>query len=272
MTLPDFLVIGAQRAGTTWLDNMLRTHPAIRMSRNRKEVHFFDQNYDKGIDWYGSFFEAEGSDSVRVGETTPHYLYHPEVPSRVAEVLPEAQLVAILRDPIGRAFSQYGHNVKSKGWTLSFEEAIEEDPQLLERGKYMDQLRRFLPYFGRDQLLVMIFEEVTREPESGARALGQFLGVNPDRFSSNLPQANASYVPRFARSYAAARSVGRTLRRTGLDAVVEGVKRVGAPRIFGTRGRLDPMSDLTRARLGDYFAHDREELEDFLGRRISLWA
>jgi len=271
VTLPDFLVIGAQRAGTTWLDDTLRSHPAIRMARHRKEVHFFDQHFDNGAEWYRSFFESDGNPASRVGETTPHYLYHHETPGRIAGLIPDCQFIAILRNPIDRAFSQYGHNVKSKGWTISFEEALEAEPQLLERGRYMQQLRRFLQFFDRDQLLVLIFEEVTGDLAPATRDLGRFLDVDPDQFSWPLSRTNASYVPRFGRSYAAARSAGRALRRTGLDSVVEGVKRAGIPQIFGSRGNLAPMNDTTRALLYSYFAPARLELEGFLGRRISVW-
>ena len=272
VTLPDFLVIGAQRAGTTWLDNTLRTHPGIVMSEHRKEVHFFDQNFASGPEWYSSFFETANAPTARVGETTPHYLYHPDVPRRVAGLIPGCQLIAILRNPIDRAFSQYGHNVKSKGWTLSFEEAIEREPQILERGNYARQLQRWLQFFDRDQLFVCMFEEVIRDPDSAAVDLGRFLRVDPSEFSWSTSRANASYVPRFARSYAAARGLGRMLRRTGLDPVVEAIKKAGVPGIFGSRGEVAPMNARTRARLRDYFAPDRKELEDLLQREIRLWS
>jgi hypothetical protein len=271
VTLPDFLVIGAQRAGTTWLDDTLRSHPAIHMARHRKEVHFFDQNFDNGTEWYRSFFEADGDPAYRVGETTPHYLYHRETPGRIAGLIPDCHLIAILRNPVDRAFSQYGHNVKSKGWTISFEEAMEAEPQLLERGKYMEQLHRFLQLFERDQLLVLIYEEVTGDPAPATRDLGRFLDVDPDQFSWPLSRTNASYVPRFGRTYAAARSVGRGLRRTGLDPIVESAKKAGIPQMFGSRGQLAPMGDETRALLHAYFAPGIVELESFLGRRISVW-
>jgi hypothetical protein len=241
------------------------------MPRHRKEVHFFDQHYGNGIEWYSSFFEDGTGPAGRVGESTPNYLYHPETPTRIAGLLPDCQLIAMLRNPIDRAFSQYGHNVKSKGWTLSFEEAIAIEPQLLERGKYMRQLQRFLECFQRDRLLVLIFEEATGDPGAAALDLGRFLDVDAERFTRTLSRTNSSYVPRFARSYAAARSVGRVLRRTGFDSVVEIAKRSGVPRVFGSRGELAPMGDVTRTRLRTYFASDRLELEEYLGREIAVW-
>jgi len=271
MTLPDFLVIGAQRAGTTWLDETLRSHPEILMARHRKEVHFFDQNFDSGADWYGSFFTDIPERISRVGETTPHYLYHPDVAARVAALLPDCQLIAILRNPVDRAYSQYGHNVKSKGWAFSFEEALEREPQVLERGRYMHQLRRYLRFFPRDRLLVLILEEATRDARSATVEVADFLGVGAEGFVWPESKANASYVPRFARAYTAARSTGRMMRSNGLDVVVEGFKRAGIPRVFGSRGRLESMSDETRTELAAFYSSDRRELEDFLGREIALW-
>jgi hypothetical protein len=271
MVLPDFLVIGAQRAGTTWLDNALRSHPRVVMSQHRKEIHFFDQNFANGTAWYSSFFATDVSPTSRVGETTPHYLYHPDVPGRVAELIPDCQLIAVLRNPIDRAYSQYGHNVKTKGWTFSFEQAIESEPSLLERGNYAEQLGRFLRYFDQNRVLVAIFEEVTRDPDSAAVALGRFLGVDPGVFSWSPSGANASYVPRFSRSYAVARTAGRLLRRARLDAFVESIKEAGLPRMFGSRGELSPMSPATRQGLRSYYTADRRELEDILHRRIPAW-
>ena len=121
-------------------------------------------------------------------------------------------------------------------------------------------------------MLVCIFEEVTRDPDSAAVDLGRFLGVDAREFIWSTSRANASYVPRFAQSYAAARGLGRMLRRAGLDPVVEAIKKAGIPDIFGDRGDVAPMNATTRARLRAYFAPDREALEDLLRREIRLWS
>ncbi len=102
MTKPDFLIIGTQRGGTTSLFSLLSAHPGIFMPEE-KEVHYFDLNYEKGIDWYTAKFPAHPRETkVISGEASPYYLYHPHVPARVAKDLPEVKLIALLRDPVNR--------------------------------------------------------------------------------------------------------------------------------------------------------------------------
>ena len=114
MTLPNFLVIGAQRGGTTLLHRVLDRHPEVYVPQRRKEVHFFDWYYDRGADWYAGFFPCEQADEYRaVGEVTPDYLFDPHAPGRIRAVLPHCRFVASLRDPIQRAFSWYSFQLRS---------------------------------------------------------------------------------------------------------------------------------------------------------------
>ena len=107
MTKPDFLIIGTQRGGTTTLFSLLSAHPGIFMPEE-KEVHYFDLNYQKVIDWYTEKFSTSVKASTAItGEASPYYLYHPHVPARVAKDLPEVKLIVLLRDPVDRAYSNY---------------------------------------------------------------------------------------------------------------------------------------------------------------------
>ncbi|HEV2894458.1 MAG TPA: sulfotransferase, partial [Actinomycetota bacterium] len=138
--LPDYLIIGAQRAGTTSLHRYLIQHPGVRTTLRTKGVHFFDTAYGRGMSWYASRFPTKLTAwyvarrhgvELRTGEASPYYLFHPHVPARVAEHLPQVRLIALLRDPVGRAYSHYQHEVARGFETLSFEEAIEAEPARL---------------------------------------------------------------------------------------------------------------------------------------------
>lgn len=274
VTLPDFLVIGAQRAGTTWLDNMLRTHQQIFLPSFRKEVHFFDDFYSKGIDWYERFFpDPEEATSYRaVGETTPRYLYDPQVPGRIAQVIPRCRLIAMLRDPVDRAYSQYSLSVKDEGESKTFEEALEANSELIQRGWYSHQLERFLARFEAHQLLVCIFEEAVEDPVVELGKIGAFLDVDPSGFDEDVERANYSYVPRFRRSYSVARRFGVELRRLGLDRTVEVAKKLRVDRAFGDRGQLPPMEQSTRDRLRATFRPEVKRVERLLGRPVPAWS
>jgi hypothetical protein len=230
--LPSFLIIGAQRGGTTSLLDALRRHPDVTgptagedFVRLRKEVHFFDQRFENGIDWYRSFFPLEarrrlarlrGRDLV-AGESSPYYLFHPEVPARVAETLPDVKLIAMLRNPVERAYSHYQHKKRLGREKHSFEEALAAEDRRLagddeliltdhryrrhhfhrayfRRGLYAEQLERWLAHFPREQLLVIRSEDFFDRPEVTYAEVLEFIGVRP--WHGDFRHRNkASYAP-----------------------------------------------------------------------------
>ena len=206
--LPDYLIIGAQRAGTTSLHRYLIQHPGVRTTLRTKGVHFFDTGYGRGMSWYASRFPTKLTAwyvarrhgvELRTGEASPYYLFHPLVPGRVAEHLPRVKLIALLRDPVGRAYSHYQHEVARGFETLSFEEAVEAEParlageeermlaeplyhsfehqhhSYLARGRYAEQLERWLARFDERQLLVLSSERFFAEPEQTFARVLEFL-------------------------------------------------------------------------------------------------
>src|SRR5438067_227401 len=129
--LPDFLIIGTQRGGTTSLYHYLKTHPCVE-SATTSDTHFFDKKFSKGLGWYRGHFptwmekyyaQMRGQRFV-TGEASSSYLFHPHVPKRVVQVLPHVKLIVLLRNPVDRAYSQYYHAIELGHETLSFEEAI----------------------------------------------------------------------------------------------------------------------------------------------------
>ncbi|MCW8840753.1 MAG: sulfotransferase domain-containing protein [Gammaproteobacteria bacterium] len=198
--LPDFIIIGAQKAGTTSLFKYLSMHHALQPSITTKELHFFDSNYDKGEKWYRSNFPVVEENTLCY-EASPSYLLHPCVPERAAAMLPEAKLIVLLRNPVYRAYSSYQHQVRAGRETLSFEEALaqeelrvaEEKERLLhdpafiakkfrhfsyaERGMYVQQIKRWLNYFSREQMLILESEQFWQSPETTFSRIFEFLGV-----------------------------------------------------------------------------------------------
>jgi hypothetical protein len=274
MTHPGFLVIGAQRAGTTWLDRHLRAHPAVYLPERRKELHFFDRYYERGPEWYGSFFPSvtESARYRAIGEITPMYLFDPATPERVRRDLPDCRLIAILRNPVDRAYSQYALAVRDVGETAPFEEFLEANPDAIERGFYARQLGRYFERFPRDRLLVLMFESVMGDPVPALRRVADFLDIDPDAFRDvSSEKVNASYQPRHPRLRAAVRKMGEALRELNLDWCVNAAKEIGVPHMFGNEGPLPPLPEETRRRLTLRFEADVEELERMLGTDLSGW-
>src|SRR5436190_128677 len=155
---PDFIGIGAQRTGTSWIYACLYEHPQICMPR--KEINFFsrDRNWSRGFEWYEGIF-AECRPAAIAGEFSTSYLPDPETPTRIRHRYPEVRLIVSLRHPVDRAYSNYLNDIVA-GEVLSgqgFQEALREHPEYVEAGRYAQHLRNYLDLFPREQLLVSIF-------------------------------------------------------------------------------------------------------------------
>lgn len=200
--LPDCIIIGAQRAGTSSLYRNLLQHPGIG-GATRKEVHYFDQNHHQGPNWYRSFFSppAPGEPPRLNVEATPYYLYHPAVPARVKALLPDARFIVLLRDPVERAWSDYLHSRQRGYEPLEFAAALDaeesrlrgEEERLLaephyashghrfhsyqSRGLYARQLSRWLEHFPRDRFLLLRAEDLYADTPAVTRRVLDFLGL-----------------------------------------------------------------------------------------------
>ena len=201
--LPDFLIIGAQRAGSSSLFAYVCAHPRVA-EPTHKEIHFFDNNWFRGLEWYRRYFPLRARMSGRItGEASPYYLFHPAVPARVAETLRDVRLIAVLRDPVERAYSAYQLARRQGHESLEFEEALarederlagEEERMLADahylsgphrrlsyrtRGLYADQLERWYEHVPREQLLVVRSEDLFADPAATLQTVFEFLGLEP---------------------------------------------------------------------------------------------
>ncbi|CAM3980872.1 sulfotransferase [Nocardiopsis rhodophaea] len=206
--LPTFLIVGAQRCGTTSLFKALIQHPHVVGPVLRKGVHYFDTSYDRGEDWYRGHFPTRAATRARgdrprveVGESSPYYLFHPLAAERIARDLPGVRVIVLLRDPVERAYSAHSHE-RARGFESEpFERALEleeerlageearlrADPDAyshshqhhayLGRGRYVEQLLRLEEHVGRDRMLVMDSESFFTTPEPLFTEVERFLGI-----------------------------------------------------------------------------------------------
>jgi hypothetical protein len=210
--LPDFLIVGAQKCGTSSLYRNLVRHPSI-VPAFVKEVHFFDNSrnyFQKGVGWYKAHFPSLlykyyithiCKNDFITGEASPFYLFHPHALRRISELLPEVKIIIILRNPVDRAYSHYHHEVEKGRETLSFEDAIRMEEERLRgefdklmadekytslnyscyayllRGIYVDQLKRVYSYFEKSQFLILKSEDFLKDSQSTIDKVFQFLGL-----------------------------------------------------------------------------------------------
>jgi hypothetical protein len=208
--LPDFIIAGVQKGGTSSLFNYLTQHPNI-IPGYKKEVKFFDGNFHKGINWYRFNFplitQMEDAEQ-QTGEASPSYVFHPLVPQRIKESLPNIKLIILLRNPVARAYSHYQGNLRRGHENKSFEEAIELEQSRLEgekeaiiadqyypmykylvysylaRGVYIDQIKNWLQSFPREQILILRSEDLFSNPQGVYSQVLHYLGLPDWQLSS----------------------------------------------------------------------------------------
>lgn len=179
--LPNLIIIGAMKCGTTSLHYYLSRHPQISMSME-KELNFFirENNWNRGIDWYKSHF----TDQVKVhGESSPNYTRYPKwsgVPERMYSVVPNAKLIYILRDPIKRIISHYIHSYAKGREPRTINDALTdfEHNSYVECSKYYMQLNQYLNYFPNSSILVISLEKLSRDPHGTLRKIFKHLDVD----------------------------------------------------------------------------------------------
>ena len=221
--LPDAVILGAMKSGTSSLHNYLVQHPGV-IEPLRKEVHYFDLRYERGEAWYRAHFGRRGEAGLNI-DSSPYYLFHPAVPGRLQSLLPQARLIVLLRDPVRRAYSHYWHEHDKGRESLSFEDAIAAEPErlgnaharladgslahshehqhfsYLARGRYAEQLDCWFAVIPRERFLVLRFEDLASDPLGVLNATLDFLGL-PRAESVSLEARNTRTYPALAEATA----------------------------------------------------------------------
>jgi Sulfotransferase domain len=279
--LPNLIVIGGLKCGTTSLHHYLNLHPQVQMSRP-KELNFFvaELNWPLGRDWYASHFRARAP--VR-GESSPHYTNRPRfdgVAARMAATLPEARLIYMVRDPIDRMLSHYLHNVGGGYEDRPLPEALgDTHTAYVDRSRYFFQLEPYLDAFESDRVMVVSREELLRDRAQTMRRVFGFLGVDEgftsDQFEREWETGTAKGSGRFRLMDRAVRLPGlRTLDRN-FDRLPEPlrwrVERIVHDPDSGAAPKPELPLDL-RVRLVELLRPDVERLERFAERRFGWLA
>jgi hypothetical protein len=271
--LPDFIVVGAMRAGSTALSRLLRRHPQCFMGTH--ELYFFsrDWNWKRGIDWYAQHFTDWNGEPI-VGEKTVSYSYRPalvpSVPERIASVLPSVKLIWTLRDPIDRAYSQYWHAMRYGQEHLDFEAALEARRRpdwraYRDRGIYVEQIQRYLDFFPREQMRFVRFDDLLASPERTLRPLFDFLGVDANAaidVQLDVEERNRGGPPRNA-------FLGRLLARAPLWVREHWFRRLF--HLNRSTKQCPPMKEETRDALAEFYRPYNEELRSLIQMDTSTW-
>jgi hypothetical protein len=282
--LPNFVIVGAMKSGTTSLAQYLGAHPQAYMVP-AKELYFFERSdlWDRGVEWYRDQF-AGAADEAVVGEASPSYMYFRKPAERMAQTIPDAKLIVLLRDPVERAYSHYLHwrydrAAEHRSFAQAVAEELDAGPVALAderppgrmdwsyvgRGVYLPQLTNLTDHFPRESVLVLLLEDLERSPTQTFAEVCRFLAIDDTIVPENVgTRANAHHVFRPVWLWRA--SIKYDLWRFV-------PKRYRLPLVHRMGQHREPelIAPEVRALLGDYYAEHNAALAEWLGRDLSMW-
>ena len=269
---PSFIVVGPPRTGTSWLHKVLEPHATLPSPS--KETRFFDLHFHRGFEWYSWHFPRTSRGPV--GEIAPTYFASPEARQRMAETIPDAKIVFIFRNPVERAASLYRLKLAYGMYRWSFPEALRRDPELITSGLYWSHLSEWRASFPDHQLLVMVYDDLARDPQAFVSKVASFIGLNGLTLSqSQLKRVFSTERMTRPRSYLATRTAtafADWCKSRRLDHLVASVRESALIKLFlGGGESLPQLPPETLQELAEMFRPEVENLESYLDRPLEHW-
>lgn len=270
---PYFLAVGPARTGSTWLHDVLRSR--VHLPVTCKETRFFDLLYGRGMRWYRAQFDREPGNG-RFGEVAPTYFHSNLARMRLRKCAPDARIICTLRDPVQRLYSlfRYFRFRGNNRWT--FEYAVTHNEEMIESARYAHYLKAWINDFGRSRVLVTIYDDLERDPQSYLDTICSFIRIPQfTLLPSQHAPVNGSEEIRAPSNYILFRAY-RTLATAAwmlrVNAASNLAKRIRLKRVFFGRGReLPPLNPATAEALRKSLIPEIEEVERILGRDLSAW-
>ncbi len=256
MPLPTFVIAGAQKSGTSTLSKLIALHPEAHVFE-KKETHYFDWYYQRGIDWYAGLFKPRPGQSV-IGEATPTYMHYPVARERMMDVLPDAKIVVIMRHPVERAYSHFWHSRKYGFEDLeTFEEAVEQEAErlatgerrelirhsYLDRGRYIEQINALEAGYPRERIYALTLDDLIEDRQAALEGVLGFIGVSPGRAGAIIDRIEAE----------------------------RGDDGDGETEYRANTNTYPPMDHATGVRLVEHFRPFNDRLAAWMGRDLSAW-
>ncbi|MEM9325722.1 MAG: sulfotransferase domain-containing protein [Bacteroidota bacterium] len=287
--LPHFLVIGAEKAGTTWLYQALRRHPDIFLP-DTKEIHFFNRfnsllepvrHYELGVEWYHRFFKRSAPHQLR-GEITPMYLSDEAAGWRIATLLPQVKLIYILREPVSRAYSHYWMARRKGLVSNTFSELIaQRDPRFIGRGFYSGQIEHYLSLFPQEQMMGLTFDSLFNDKSSSLSRILQFIGVRSDEdqimtiLSEMTVSTGEASRPRILWAHQLMSRLSKALRNDHLGSqLMDLLKQTRISRLKEMNFTTEPYEPINREdliKLKEIYAEDIIKLAGIVDFSVQKW-
>lgn len=285
MPLPNFICVGAQKAGTSTLFDVLKQSPDIYFPE-KKEIHFFEkpEQYEKGIEYYKSLFDKNYNKEKLIGEITPEYLFYNYVPQRIYNNLGPIKIIILLRNPILRSYSQFNFHKMYQAESLNSnffneikKEKLKENVDLydtwctptyyLSKSLYFNQVKRYIDVFGKDNVYVGIFEELFSKNELNLNPIFDFLGV-PD-FNYSQTHSKVSLINKNNKSFNFLSSVKRKVDMIIPKSITKNLSNSLKKQMTQAPKKLERKEQIELNK--KYFLSDIHKLEELLVKDLSNW-
>ena len=291
MILPNFLIVGVQKAGTTSIYNYLQEHPQVYMSLV-KETNFLEKDWENmppeqqnkngivTLEKYSELF-ADVKDEIAIGEASPNYLFHYESSAaRIKKYVPDAKLIVVLRNPVERAYSDYLMHIRDAIGYRSLSEQIKHSSHksfILRKGFYYVPLKYYFAQFGQEQVKVFFYEDLCENPQYFMRSMYQYLGVDDKFLPNTTRKAQVAKIPKN-------KTINNLLNRKNIlrNTAANLLKRVMPvesrqklrDRLINLNSKskqAEPLSAEERQQLIELYREDILQLQDLVGRDLSKW-
>lgn len=279
----DFIGIGTGKSATTWIHKCLVEHPGVCVPKV-KEVHFFDRHYEEGIEWYEKFFSDCDQEKV-IGEYTPGYLFVKNGAELIHKHFPSVKLILCFRNPLDRLVSKYYYEYSRGKTALNIDQRLNELD--LEKFLYFKSLQRYLNLFPKEQILVLIYDDIKKDSRSFVRKIYEFLEVDSDFIpdclekKTNVTMATTmklSWLNKFMwklRNYIRSGRFGKIrvklMRKIGLDKLAVKLFKLNKKKVNLEKVEKIPPSQETILKIKKHYREDIKNLEKFLNRDLSSW-
>ncbi|MGK0388470.1 MAG: hypothetical protein ACI94Y_001200 [Maribacter sp.] len=268
----DFVGIGPQKTGSTWLHFMLVQHPDLCLPIATKEIQFFDEFYDKDLKNLTTYFKHQKGGQL-TGEVTPKYFDTAASPERIKQHFPNIKILVSLRNPIEKAQSLYRHYLKlGLIKNIDFNKAIKEEPQILSSGNYKSHIEHWHSLFSPEQFHYVLMDDIKDDPEEVLKGIESFLGIKEYIPEDLREKKNAATMPsslfvaRYMNMFIA------TLKRLKLHKIVEVGKSFGVRKmLYESKKKPPAIPEEWKPKLLEIYENDTQYIENLLGKKLDAW-
>jgi len=248
---------------------MLCDHPEIDWPAGVKETFFFDQRFKKGWDWY--YWHFKNRDRKLIGEIGPTYFENGEAANRVKQHAPQCKIIIGVRNPIEKTYSVFRHYHSLGELPSDFDRAIQQSPRLIECGHYQDHCQTWIDLFGRDNVMLLLHDDIIQEPQRCLLQVTEFLGISASEVSNPDRVVNSGGTPFSPTLVRTLEIFARSLRSLRMHRIVNFGKKLGLKKLYSGGKALPKLTQQQRNFLTTTFAEDIKWLEQYLGRDLSHW-